>query len=381
MTNIRIAYFSHDSILEGVGRSQILALCKSLVRANVDVSLFSFEKSTPTKSFIEETNENGLVWTVFDFYSDNPFKSIGRIKSLRDVDGDYQLIHARGDLPTFAGVLRNREPVLWDIRSLWAEQRHILNPRKFNPLVMSVLNRIRKYNSNHVTGYNTLTHAIKPYLRDKYPSLPNISSVIGTCVDTDFFAFSDSFPRHHQGLLSGTYNEIYNGSLIAKFSNYMKSQFQHRIVWAKGKESSQKPQVLGEDFSYCLSYDQMPSIIAESSYGMAVCKNDLGPSLAAAMPTKIAEFLSVGRPVVLNSNLGDVKTELIDANVGVMLNDESDIPSAARKLLTLLEDETTPKRCRTVAENTFALKHATETYTEIYREILNCPLAKQKALH
>jgi glycosyltransferase involved in cell wall biosynthesis len=381
MTNLRVAYFSHDSILEGVGRSQILALCNSLVRSNVDVSLFSFEKITPAKSFIEETKENGLIWTAFDFYSDNPFKPVGRIKSLRDVDGDYQLIHARGDLPAFAGVLRKREPVLWDIRSLWAEQRHILNPRKFNPLVMSGLNRICKYNSNHAAGYNTLTRAINPYLRDKYPSLPNISSVISTCVDTDFFAFADSFPSYHQGLLSGTYNEIYNSSLIAKFSNYMKSRFQHRIVWAMGQESSQKPQVMGEDLSYCLTYDQMPSIIAESSYGIAVCKNDLGPSLAAAMPTKIAEFLSVGRPVVLNSSLGDVKTELIDANVGVTLNDESDIPSAARKLLTLLEDETTPKRCRVVAENIFSLKYATQTYIEIYKKILNHPLANQKALH
>jgi glycosyltransferase involved in cell wall biosynthesis len=125
----------------------------------------------------------------------------------------------------------------------------------------------------------------------------------------------------------------------------------------------------------------MPSIIAESSYGIAVCKNDLGPSLAAAMPTKIAEFLSVGRPVVLNSSLGDVKTELIDANVGVMLNDESDIPSAARKLLTLLEDETTPKRCRIVSENLLSLKYATQTYIEMYRKILDTPLANQKALH
>lgn len=381
MTNLRVAYFSHDSILEGVGRSQILALCKSLVRADIDVNLFSFEKSNPSKPFIEETKDHGINWTAFDFYSDNPFKSFGRIKSLRDVDGDYQLIHARGDLPAFAGLLRKKEPVLWDIRSLWAEQRHILNPRKFNPLVMSGLNRVCKYNSNHVAGYNTLTHAIKPYLRDKYPSLPNISSVVSTCVDTDFFAFADSFPSYHQGLLSGTYNEIYNGSLIAKFSNYMKSQFQHRIVWAMGKESSQKPQVMGEDFSYCLTYDQMPLIITESSYGIAVCKNDLGPSLAAAMPTKIAEFLSVGRPVVLNSSLGDVKTELIDANVGVMLNDESDIPSAARKLLTLLEDENTPKRCRVVAENIFSLKYATQTYIEIYQEILNFPLANQKTLH
>lgn len=371
MTDLRIAYFSHDSILEGVGRSQILALCKNLVRANIDVDLFSFEKSTPDRAFVEGVKESGLVWTAFDFYSDKPLELFGRIKSLRDVDGDFQLIHARGDLPAFAGVLRKREPVLWDIRSLWAEQRRILNPKKFNPLVMSGLHRICKYNSNRVAGYNTLTHAIKPYLSDKYPSLPSISSVIGTCVDTEFFAFSDSFPRHHQGLLSGTYNNIYNSDLIVKFSYYMKSQFQHRIVWAMGKEGLQKTQRLGENFSYCLTYDQMPSIIAESSYGIAVCKNELGPSLAAAMPTKIAEFLSVGRPVVLNSSLGDVKTELIDENVGVTLNDESDIPRAARKLLTLLEDESTPKRCRLVAENTFSLKHATNAYIRMYQDIIH----------
>lgn len=371
MTNLRVAYFSHDSILEGVGRSQILALCKSLVRSNVDVSLFSFEKSTPTSSFVEEVKCSGLKWSHFDFTSRNLFEPFNRIKMLREVDDNFQLIHARGDLPTLAGLLRKKEPVLWDIRSLWAEQRHVLNPIKFNPVVMYGLNRICKYNSKHVAGFNTLTYGIKPYLHEKYPLLPKISSVISTCVDTDLFRFSSSISKNYQGLLSGTYNEIYDNNLIATFCDYMRARFQHRIIWARGKESSQKVESLGEDISFFSTYDEMPLIIAESSYGIAICKNDLGPSLTAAMPTKIAEFLSVGRPVVLNSKIGDVDPQLIDANVVVVLNEEADIPSAAIRLQSLLGDEETPMRCRTVAEDLFSLKHATNNYIQIYSRIIN----------
>jgi glycosyltransferase involved in cell wall biosynthesis len=150
----------------------------------------------------------------------------------------------------------------------------------------------------------------------------------------------------------------------------MKSEYKHDVIWARGKEVKSKAQDLGQSQVFTLTYDAMPSMIADSSYGIAICKNNLGPSLSAAMPTKIAEFLSVGRPVVVNSDLGDVERLLIDKGVAVPLNNVTGITKAAKKLIGLLEDPHTPARCRIIAEEALSLKSATDAYTSLYRAML-----------
>lgn len=88
------------------------------------------------------------------------------------------------------------------------------------------------------------------------------------------------------------------------------------------------------------------------------------------MPTKVAEFLSVGRPVLVNSLLGDVKELLIKNNVAVILDSESDIPKAARQLIDLISDPSMPSRSRKVAEEHLSLNYATQQYLSVYRSIV-----------
>jgi hypothetical protein len=368
---LRIAYFTHDSISEGVGRSQILALCKSLSDSGIEVYLFSFEKNQIDNKLRELTSSKNLVWNPFEFDQVRRLAPLDRIRALRRVKGDFDLIHARGDLPALAAVLRKQEPVLWDIRSLWAEQRQVLNPRKFNPITLWSMHRVTDFISKRVTSYNTLTHSIRPYLEGVMPNLPDLHSTISTCVDTNFFVYNNDLPQRPKALLSGTYNKIYDDFLIHEFNSYMKSNYKHDIIWARGKEVESTTQDLGQTQVFTLTYDTMPSMIADSSYGIAICKNHLGPSLSAAMPTKIAEFLSVGRPVVVNSNLGDVQRSLIDKGVAVPLNNVTGIPKAAKNLIGLLEDPHTPARCRIIAEEAFSLKNATGSYADLYHEMLS----------
>jgi len=370
MKHLRIAYFTHDSISEGIGRSQVLALCTSLAKMGVEVNLFTFEKSCIDSTLKDLASSKNLKWTPFEFHRNSQLAPIERINILRKVQGEFDLIHARGDLPALAAILRKEEPVFWDIRSLWAEQRQVLNPRKFNPVTVWSLNRLTSFISQRVAGYNTLTESILPYLNAKFPKLPNNHSVISTCVDTDFFRFNKILPQKPQALLSGTYNKIYDETLINKFNTYMNFKYKHSVIWARSQESDSEFQDLGQSKTLTLTYDDMPSMIAGSSYGIAVCKNQLGQSLSAAMPTKIAEFLSVGRPVIVNSNLGDVEKLLIDQGVAIALNSTADIPEAAKQLISLLDDPRTPDRCRHIAEEKLSLNNAATTYSKIYSDLL-----------
>jgi glycosyltransferase involved in cell wall biosynthesis len=120
-----------------------------------------------------------------------------------------------------------------------------------------------------------------------------------------------------------------------------------------------------------VAFADMPAHIAAHHAGLSICRASAGVSLKAAMPTKIAEFLAVGRPVLVNRGLGDMD-DLIDRfHCGVVVDDPSDsgLDRALDELAELLADGQTPERCRAAAEASFDLRAAIDQLVGIYREI------------
>lgn len=369
MSGYKVAFFTHDSIQEGVGKSQILALCSKLAVAGNQITLYSFEKQNVDTELIQLVKKQNIEWIWFPFKSGGIYQSYKRIRQLQKIDREFDLIHARGDLPAFAAVLRKKERVIWDIRSLWVLQRRILDRKRFNKFVIFAVNRICQYTSKRVAGYNTLSHAVKEDIVKIYPKMPMHNAVVSTCVDTDYFLFKPKVQKNPIALLSGTYNEIYDSILIREFVSYMKTNYENQVLWAKGAESLSKELDLGQDEVKILDYEDMPDVIENSSYGIAVCKNNLGISLKAAMPTKIAEFLAIGRPVVVNSNLGDVRRLLIEEGVALALDNFSDIPVVAKNLTEMISDPLVQSKCRSVALSYFSLEKAAESYMNLYDKV------------
>jgi glycosyltransferase involved in cell wall biosynthesis len=115
----------------------------------------------------------------------------------------------------------------------------------------------------------------------------------------------------------------------------------------------------------------MANILKDYSFGLSVCRLDAGPSLKAAMPTKIAEFLATGRPVVVNKGLGDFDEYLTEFNAGVILDgSESNLRNMAHNLAEILADPETPMRCRALAEKYFDVDNGAQKYLDLYPKIL-----------
>jgi glycosyltransferase involved in cell wall biosynthesis len=112
----------------------------------------------------------------------------------------------------------------------------------------------------------------------------------------------------------------------------------------------------------------MPDIVAAAHVGLSVCRDDAGISLLGSMPTKIAEFLATGRPVVVNSGLGDAARLVREASCGVVTT--GDAPDAVRRAVDdveqLLADPGTPERCRALALDHFDLDRAAARLAELY---------------
>jgi hypothetical protein len=193
---------------------------------------------------------------------------------------------------------------------------------------------------------------------------------VSTCVNLNLFKLNKSLPSQITALLSGTYNEIYDKNLIQDFLHYEVKVKKAKLIWAHGFEASSSLDI--QDCTKVFAdYASVPKLIAQSSFGIAICRQDLGVSLDAAMPTKIAEFLAVGRPLVINGRLGDSQSLLIKNRVAVVLENEFDIPRCSEELHALILDPELPNRCRKVAEDFFSLTQGTRRYQALYDRVIN----------
>src|SRR5205085_11526839 len=95
-------------------------------------------------------------------------------------------------------------------------------------------------------------------------------------------------------------------------------------------------------------------------------------SQIAASPTKVAEYLAAGLPVVCNSGTGDMDKLLLNEKVGVLVEnfDEKVYEEAASRALALSHKPQIRERCGEVTEQYFDLvKVGGSGYRNVYRRI------------
>ena len=95
------------------------------------------------------------------------------------------------------------------------------------------------------------------------------------------------------------------------------------------------------------------------------------PAKRASCPTKLAEALACGLPVVCNRGIGDLDGLVEKENVGILVNSVSQPGNeeAIDRLACLLQDPELPARCRRLATSRYDLEAAVDTYHQLYLEI------------
>ena len=365
-----ITYLTVDSVSEGVGSSQIVPVLKRISQSGLKVKLISFEKMKPKVSLQDYLKDQGIDWMFIDFSKFGPVGGLQRILKLTKSVPSTSIIHGRSELATMAGVLSGKAPVLWDVRSLWNEQRAFLAQSAVEKNVYKKLKFIENFCSLKSEGLSTLSHAVVPTLEARHRSLPNNRIVVATNVDLDRFSLSNHFPRSIKALYSGTYNGYYDLKQSKNFLDALRGLTTISVHWARPEESRFNSLNAGEDHVFSVRQQEMALIIPEYSFGISICKLDSGPSLSAAMPTKVAEFLASGRPIVINEGLGDLPGIIREFDVGVVLDDSADtLNHGANKMIELLNDASTPYRCRAAAEKYFNLEEGVKQYLTMYKTL------------
>jgi glycosyltransferase involved in cell wall biosynthesis len=362
-----VVYVTHDSLAEGIGMSQIVPLLIGYADKGLRVGVISCEKVKAPIELQQTLGQHGIYWKPIKFGRYGPLGGLGRVFRLAFFLPRAKVFHCRGDISATATSIRTRKPFIWDVRGLWLDQKIILSGLERRVVIIRVAKFLEKRAAAKATAVTTLTSAVYPVLRRRHPNLTRNHSVIPTCVDLTKFSFSPIPPQKRNLLLSGVFNDYYDLEKTKKFTALLKRDSSIHITWCHGKEAMRESLGVGEDEIKTLTQPEMPKEIANSSFGLAICKENSGESLLGVMPTKVAEFLATGRPVVVSAGIGDLDSMLIEFGAGVVLS--ASLEHDINLLEKLLLDPQTSYRCRALAEFYFSMDLAVNKYYRILSDL------------
>lgn len=281
-----------------------------------------------------------------------------------------ELVHARSDMAAAAALVARRPAWIWDIRAFWREQRVATGTMVAGSAPERLMRSVEAAAARSCTGIVTLSQAAIDVLVDRYGAgMAAKSRVITTCVDLDLFALSDLPPSPPlRLLLAGTLNALYDVPLMMRFVECLRSRRPVALTVLAAQPSHWNATFIEAGVRpEAVAADAMPGQVAAHHAGLSVLR-PVGVSNLAATPTKLGEFLACGRPVIVNSGLGDMDALLRDYDCGVVVrgSDDSHLDDAAGEVVRLLDDPATPQRCRALAMQHFNLERGIDVLLELY---------------
>lgn len=365
-----------NSAQVGVGASQVFPYIVRLPRHGFTVDLLTFESARIEPDRLELPT--GVQWSPRVFVRGTLGASKRMFMASRHArSGPRGIVHARADLAAGAALLGGRQPWVWDVRSLWRDERIQMGRMARGGAADVVLRQIETLAARHSSAIICLAEAAIPVLASRYgKAVKSKIYVLPTAVDTARFKPSRSTVGSPLRVaLSGSYNSLYDGELMARFISELRELTDTEVVWFGANERSPWWSTLQpylNDGASNIPHDQMPRFIAATDVGLAIWDSRNGELNKAAMPTKIAEFLACGRPVVVNGDLGDMGAIIERYHCGIVVDGRSQESAfrAATELLLLLDDPQLAARARKCATEVFDLDQAVHRLSGVYGSVL-----------
>jgi glycosyltransferase involved in cell wall biosynthesis len=386
---MRTIYVSYDGALDSLGQSQVVPYLLGLAERGVLLTLLSFEKrelhsDEPARQALRERlGRHGLRWRTLRYHKWprlaatlwDVFRGSRVLRAaVRDIDAG--LVHCRGDvamaMARLAGLGR-RVRLLYDMRGFFADERVEAGSWNRDGLLDRAVRRAELANLVRADGLVTLTEEAWRVLRPRRAGdLPR--RVIPTCADLSRFQpRAEREPPDFGLVYSGSLGMQYLTREMVTFARVAAKVIPGRVLFLSRQGEEAWRAGATPDWAEIRSAApaEVPQWLRRGRAAFYLLRQ--GPSKRASYPTKLAEALASGLPVVCNRGLTEVDDLLLSERVGVLV--ESLTPEAyqgaAFRLARLLKDPETPQRCRRVAEEHLSIERGAGAYHSLYRELLS----------
>jgi glycosyltransferase involved in cell wall biosynthesis len=407
----RVLFISYNGMLDPLGQSQVIPYLRELARAEkVSFTLLSFERDAAFSPEGRESRDK-LAAELADYNIEWRFLRYHQRPSLPATAYDVwagtrhaaelvrrnriEMVHARSHVPaTMALRLKRRFGVrmIFDVRGLLAEEYADAGHWREGEFKYRLTKRMERRAFAASDGVVTLTEAIWEIIKD-WDGLRGrevAHEVVPCCADLERFRFDESararrraelglddkFVLVYSGSIGGWY---LNGEMADFFLALAREREDAHFLWLTPSAGNQVAELmrsrgLSEDRYTVRSVAprEVASYLSAADAAIAFIKPCF--SKLASSPTKTAEYLGCGLPVVLNAGVGDSDVLVTREGVGALVRsfDADEYGSAARVVARMATDrETTREHARRVALRLFDVtRTGLERYTRLYREVL-----------
>ena len=392
----KILYVSYDGLNDQLGHSQIIPYIKIINLKNT-VHVLSFEKINIKNYLDEHLNELNINWTKLKFTKKSFFliKVIDFFKLIFyplyiSIFYKVDAIHCRGHLPALSGLLCKyllNKKFIFDCRGLWADERidnGSWNTNKlFFKIIYSFFKKLELVFFKKSDFTIVLTENIKNHLTNTNVINSNNTYIIPCCADySKFNIVNNSHLVEFKKKLNFTDNQIVIGYFGSINQIYMPNEMLSYFSFFKKKYPNAKFILISKDFTYFTNnYNKILDLYKHDIFFISPKQSDLvlyynicnltlcfvknSFARKASSPTKIAESLACGTPVVYNEDVGDNKLLLskIYKNGGISSFDDSDLE---KSVVNFNFDSLTPDEIRNNSKEYYDLSLAKIKLDMIY---------------
>ncbi len=392
----QILYLTRNGLLEPLGQSQVMGYLRGLSRDH-SVILITFEKAEDWADHAAiararaDCAAHGIEWHPQRFRRRPPLIAsvygliVMAAVALRLTRSKrVGLIHARSYQPAavaWAVWRLTGTPFIFDMRALWPEELITAGRLRRGSLIHRTIQRIERVCLRDAGGVVSLTEAAAAYLKEHYPrelSGKQIK-VIPTCADLDrFVPPAEPTGEGVYGCIGTVLSGWFRVDWLAAFFQAIArqdAQARFEIVTRDGAETVRARLDPMGKLGHLFVSASPPQTVHEAIQRQTASAmfyaggevSELGRS-----PTRMAEILGCGIPVVANEGVGDVAGIVRRYRVGVIARDSSNeaMDEAVKELVQLRKDPELSVRCRRTAKKLFSLERGTEAYRALYGQLL-----------
>ena len=402
----KILFISLDGMTDPLGQSQVLPYLVGLSAKGFAISIASCEKPANYEkncAVVESICVNaGINWQYCFYEQKIPLvsqrKNFSKLKKLAHSlikDGDTTLIHCRSYLPALIGLQLKKKyntEFIFDMRGFWADERIDGNIWKLSNPMHRFMYRYFKKQEKHLLNEAdyviTLTDSAKKEIETwQLNRLPPMK-VIPCCTDVNHFTIStvdemqtvradlqidkDAFVLGYLGSVGTWYM---TDEMLDFFIELKKVKPNALLFFVTAddkaliiKTAAQKGIAEKDILIKPAKRNEVPKFISVFNAGLFFIKPLF--SKKGSSPTKLAEMLACGVPVISNSGIGDCDTIITQHKCGVVVTNFS--PAAYKTAIQNIDTfiAMPPQHFRDVALNNFSLEKGVDAYEAIYRSLI-----------
>jgi glycosyltransferase involved in cell wall biosynthesis len=404
----RVLFISYNGMLDPLGQTQVIPYLRELAKHGVQFTLLSFERAAAFEGegvrrrdeLRQALSNQGIEWhwlryhqrpsvpaTIYDVIA-----GIRKAKSLVRRNR-IKLVHARSHIPATIALALKRSlgtKMIFDLRGLMAEEYVDAQHWRKDSLPYRITKAAERRIFAETDAVVTLTERIWPIIKE-WEGLCGRDvhhAVVPCCVDLSLFKFNDEerAVRRAELGVGDKFTIVYSGSLDGWylteemadfFAMFRQRRSDAHLLWLTNgshdrvRELMRVRNIAADHFSVLsVPARVVPSYLSAADAGLSFIKRCF--SKLASSPTKNAEYLACGLPLIINAGIGDSDALIDDWKAGVLLQDftGAEYERIGSLIETMVAQPGARASAHAVAEQVFDLQAvAVERYTALYERV------------